>query len=93
VCVNSVIKVTRTTAKPKIHLGLKMERPISLNDMSDLDSEERAMVTVKQKKKDAHSHRRMKSWIGCKGSKFSESGTGGLWITQVVLVNLSRTIA
>lgn len=51
------------------------------------------MVAAKQKKKDAHSHRRMKSGIGCKGSKFSESDTGGLWMTQVVLVDLSRTIA
>lgn len=51
VCVNSVIKVTRRTAKPTIHLGLNIERPISLNDMSDLDSDEKAMVIAKQKKK------------------------------------------
>lgn len=59
VCVNSVIKVTRTTAKPKIHLGLKIERPISLYDMSGLDSDERTMVTAKQKKK-----RRMRTLTG-----------------------------
>lgn len=56
VCVNSVIKVTSTTAKPKIHLGLKIERPISLYDMSDLDSDGRAMMIARRKKKDAHSH-------------------------------------
>ena len=49
VCVKRVIRVTSTTAKPKIHLGFRIERPISLYDMSDLDSDGITMVNSKTK--------------------------------------------
>jgi len=50
VCVSSVIRVTSTTTKPKIHLGFRIERPISLYDMSDLDMDGITMVTARRKK-------------------------------------------
>ena len=73
VCVNSVIRVTRTTAKPKIHLGFRIERPKSLTDKSDLDRAGIAMVTTRREKKVARSHRRIDSrrvWANAsKGSR------------------------
>ena len=51
VCVNSVIRVTSATTKPKIHLGFRIERPISVYDMSDLDMDGITMVTARRKKR------------------------------------------
>jgi uncharacterized protein YfaQ (DUF2300 family) len=50
-CVNKVIRVTSTTAKPKIHLGLRIERPMSVYDMSDLDSDGMTMVTARREQR------------------------------------------
>jgi hypothetical protein len=50
-CVKRVIRVTSTTAKPKIHLGFRTERPISLYDMSDRDSDGMTMVAAGRKKR------------------------------------------
>lgn len=77
VCVNSVIRVTRTTAKPKIHLGFRIERPKSLTDKSDLDRAGIAMVTTRREKKGRallQAHRFEKSMGKCKQGITADCG-------------------
>lgn len=64
VWVNRVIRVTRTTAKPKIHLGLRIERPRSLTEKSDLDCGKNDMATEeKNEQKGLRVQRRMDSKV------------------------------
>lgn len=51
---NRVIKVTSTTAMPKIHLGFSIERPRSLTDKSDRDRGEKDMAMKRTDGADGH---------------------------------------